>query len=576
MLGYTSQFSQLKIGVDPYTIHPFAIFDLESSEKGVLLPRLTAVERNQAFPSNIPEGLLLYNTDIEQVEVFTTSRGWQSIAFKPQEALHIQCEAHQLQIADHPPIDFSSYLPRPNQQLRLAGHILYLDQGGHVDLSELKDPPQQLSFQDSILHLDRGGTVNLASFFSKPQQLSLVAHQLQLENGGAVDLSQYAELPQKIHLQNTILQLDKGGSVDLAPLLSKPPIPQKLQLQTVSPTHIQLAIENGNSISLQASGNLILSLIETDTLVIATVQHSSTTVPTPFQTLDGVTSNALGKVASDHFLFGSRTMDNQTGAEDNSRFFFQKAKGAFRAGYASGASWDHNNLGDYSLATNYRTEAYGHRSVALGNATIAESFSETVLGSYNTLAETKDKDDWVPESRLLTVGNGSKSSARSDAVVILKNGNFGFNTAAFGEKGQKVIAIATGQAPHTATAGAVQLYVVTDTLDRAALMVMDSNGNTTEISPHRFELMAPSEPMAWSHYAKNHQYRRIINVDMLAALRELENIVGKPLVQQTDWEGRPIESAPFGLGLIDRVKALQQRVMDLENKLLLLQSKLGE
>lgn len=158
--------------------------------------------------------------------------------------------------------------------------------------------------------------------------------------------------------------------------------------------------------------------------------------------------------------------------------------------------------------------------MALGNTTVAQSFSEIVLDSYNTLASTKDKDDWVPEGRLLTVGNGSSPSARSDTVVILKNGNFGFNTAHFGDQGEKVIAIAKGKAPTSATTSAVQLYVVTDTLERAALMVMDSKGNATELSPHRFELVSPSEPMAGSFYAKNDRLNRVINVDMLAALRE--------------------------------------------------------
>ena len=77
--------AQLKIGGDPYTIHPFAILELDSSEKGVLLPRMTTEQREQAFPSNIPEGLFLFNSDQQLLEVFTLSKGWQPLAFEASE-----------------------------------------------------------------------------------------------------------------------------------------------------------------------------------------------------------------------------------------------------------------------------------------------------------------------------------------------------------------------------------------------------------------------------------------------------------------------------------------------------------
>ncbi|MGC6422664.1 MAG: hypothetical protein ACON43_07620 [Flavobacteriaceae bacterium] len=426
------------------------------------------------------------------------------------------------------------------------------------------------------MQLENGGQVDLSSFLSKPQQLRLESNLLSLENGGQVDLSEFIDLPQQLHLNELILQLDRGGSEDLSNLLSEIPEPQILQWQSVSSTQVKLVIENGNSISLQASGNLIFSLTDQSILVLEIANSSTHSETTPFQTIAGVTRNAKGNIVTDHFLFGSTTMDNQTGAVDNSRFFFQKDKGAFRVGYASGASWDSNNVGDYSLAANYRTEAYGHRSVALGNATIAESFSETVLGSYNALASSRDKDDWVRTGRLFTIGNGINPSERSNAVVILKNGNFGFNTGTFGDQAEKVIAIAAGQAPITATTSAVQLYVVTDTFDRAALMVMDSAGNSTELSPHRFELISASEPMAWSYYAKNYEHKRIINVDMLAALRELEKLVGKPLVHQTDWLGRPVINDSLDSALIDRFEALQNRVLELEKEIKLLRSSVVE
>lgn len=539
-------FSQLKIGGDPYQIHPYALLDLESTDKVLLLPRMSEIEKERAFPANIPMGLMLYNTDIHRIEVYTPSEGWMPLSGFPVLNTEVKWDPYLLEIGDAPPIDLSALQPRPFQQLRLNADRLELDHGGSVDLSDYKSVPQQLSLHASILQLDRGGAVDLtpilstpqrlsfvrdtlylerggfvnlaplatspqqlalkdntlhldrrgqvdlASYIDAPQQLTLTDHVLALEQGGAVDLSKYAVPPQKIYLKDSTLSLDGGSSVNLAPLLTGSTVlPQRLRFEKDAVDRVGLAIDQGNTVSLQVSGLLTLSLLDSETLVLESTSPTSSS-DVVFETIAGVTRNAKGDIANDHFLFGSPTMDNQTGSDDNSRFFFHKSKGAFRAGYASGAGWDHNKLGDYSLASNYRTEAYGHRSVALGNATIAQSFSETVLGSYNTLSDIKDKDDWVPETCLFTVGNGSNASHRSDALVILKNGNVGFNTSEFGNQAKGVLTLGAGEPPSSATTSSVQLYVVIDSSDRSALRVMDSAGNETELSPHRFELLPPS------------------------------------------------------------------------------------
>ena len=73
----------------------------------------------------------------------------------------------------------------------------------------------------------------------------------------------------------------------------------------------------------------------------------------------------------------------------------------------------------------YRTQASGHRTTALGNSAEAHSYAETALGSYNTHLSPNSKASWNSEDRLFVIGNGSSSSNKSDALVILKNGNIG-------------------------------------------------------------------------------------------------------------------------------------------------------
>ncbi len=125
------------------------------------------------------------------------------------------------------------------------------------------------------------------------------------------------------------------------------------------------------------------------------------------------------------------------------RMFFNPLRSAFRAGFVNSSVWDHSNLGQNSVAMgaagfasgtssvalgNY-TSATASNSVALGNNTMARSTSEIALGSYNTTYTPGSTTSWNSTDRILVVGNGQSSSTRSDALVILKNGNAGFGTA---------------------------------------------------------------------------------------------------------------------------------------------------
>ena len=180
-----------------------------------------------------------------------------------------------------------------------------------------------------------------------------------------------------------------------------------------------------------------------------------------FSTTANVTSNATGAIATDDFVFGSTQLDNDTSTtDDDRRFFFDKSKGAFRAGAGLDNDWNDGNVGEFSVALGSRSIARGSSSVALGlfaNAlgaestaighsaagngtrstsigfrTIAESKDQITIGAHNTIV-TGDEDNWVSTDRLFVIGNGDAdsngggSSSRSDALVMLKNGNTTLN-----------------------------------------------------------------------------------------------------------------------------------------------------
>jgi hypothetical protein len=170
------------------------------------------------------------------------------------------------------------------------------------------------------------------------------------------------------------------------------------------------------------------------------------------------------------------------------RLMWYPYKSAFRVGYVDGVQWDKDSIGnysfasgyntkakglnstamgtnttasgDYSIATGYSTSATGFFSNATGNETVAggsgstamgiitnasgdfstamgfgtaaRSYNETAIGSFNTDYTPASTANWNVGDRLFVIGNGAQSNARSDAMVILKNGNVGIGTASPG------------------------------------------------------------------------------------------------------------------------------------------------
>ncbi|MCB1045367.1 MAG: hypothetical protein KDC35_20665 [Acidobacteria bacterium] len=105
-----------------------------------------------------------------------------------------------------------------------------------------------------------------------------------------------------------------------------------------------------------------------------------------------------------------------------------------------------------------------------------------------------------------------------------------------------------------------------DTAASAELKVRDEAGNITTLSPHNFSLIgAPSEPLAWSFYSE--QNGRAVNVDMLRAVRLIEQVTGEQLVFTAPETGSKPEAS-----YRNRIEALEARNRELEEAVRLLMS----
>lgn len=112
-------------------------------------------------------------------------------------------------------------------------------------------------------------------------------------------------------------------------------------------------------------------------------------------------------------------------------------EGSFAGGYQAEAKGNYSfslgnatkTYGEYSFANGGATTARGKYSAAFGYNTYARTYAEFVIGQYNTTYDHPPESftQWSATDRVFVIGNGigTDVSERSDAMVVLKNGNTG-------------------------------------------------------------------------------------------------------------------------------------------------------
>ncbi len=189
---------------------------------------------------------------------------------------------------------------------------------------------------------------------------------------------------------------------------------------TANPHFLEIAMDlaGGNSYSVIGTPEEIKAV----PFALSTFQD-----PSAFSTTSNVTSNQPGNPNTDDFVFGSLDLDDNNGiATDNSRLYFDKSKGAFRAGSVDNAQWNTANSGNQSAAFGSNTQASGNGSFAAGIGTTAESLGQAAFGLYNT-PSTGDSGNYVSTDPLFVIGNGTDAVNTSNAVEVLKDGSTTIN-----------------------------------------------------------------------------------------------------------------------------------------------------
>ena len=165
-----------------------------------------------------------------------------------------------------------------------------------------------------------------------------------------------------------------------------------------------------------------------------------TTTDQLFDRVDSISLLRNHRNYNDNFLFGRNLLPPDTAIVDNV-FFFNKSKGAFRAGSIGSDAWAPQNIGFASFATGIDTRASGFSSfaggqntIALGEysfatglGTVAKTDGSFVVGEYNDTSQTFGSTGSANEQALFTIGNGINSTNRRNVFSVLRGGQVGIN-----------------------------------------------------------------------------------------------------------------------------------------------------
>ncbi len=290
-------------------------------------------------------------------------------------------------------------LNNTNQLLNLAGTQLSISDGNSLDLSNLLGSVR-LSEQEVDAYVANNGyllTEVDGSVTNEIQDLQLSGNQLIVTNN------------------------PNATVIDLSPYLD----------DNLTEQEVDDMVGNNGYLTSEEDGSItneIQDLNLTGNTLSITNNASSTNIDlgpyrNVFEITNGVTSNENGSYATDDFVFGSSSLDHPAVEGQRDRIFFDKSKGAFRAGSTNDASWNDSNRGFYSTAFGFNNIALGVSSFAAGENNNSFGASSTSLGIGNTSGG----------SFSFSAGTSNTASGYSSFAAGFVNSAAGYNAFALGD-----------------------------------------------------------------------------------------------------------------------------------------------
>lgn len=173
-------------------------------------------------------------------------------------------------------------------------------------------------------------------------------------------------------------------------------------------------------IDIRVGANLVAQFNLLDMITTQASTGNGNILNDGFTSAEGVTFPDTTNLTND-FVFGSVKL-NRLSSFEETKFFFDHSKAAFRTGKVNTPSWNEANLGDFSFAAGKDNKASGTGAVAFGEGTTAPSYGEVAIGSYNTTYVPNSTTAIDNADRAFVIGNGTAGTP-SDAFIIKKSGD---------------------------------------------------------------------------------------------------------------------------------------------------------
>ncbi len=475
--------AQVKVGDNVSSINPNAVLELESTNKGLLLPRLTTAQINTM--TNVPKGMLLFNITDSALYVRRDS-GWAILSMavgsnatqpwtydgtnvfnnknvgigttNPKAKLHVQ-DSSVVFAAESQYTSATPALPPISGEGRRM--MWYADKAafrvGAVSSSNWdKDSIGNISFAAGYntkasgtgsVALGTGTTASGPSSFAMGTQ-SQARNYFATAFGSNAIANGWASIAMGHYTiaagwGSTAFGVGTtansyGGTVvgtfndssSAANALNSDPLNRVFQVGNGFNDN-----QRGNALTVLYNGNIGIG---------------TTTPVTKLHVADsGVVFTAFGQ---------SPPLEpgNPPVSGEGRRMMWYPEKAAFRVGSVAGSNWNKDNIGLFSFATGqdtrasgnysfasglftkaigffttatgYSTEAIGLNSSASGVNTTSKSYAGTVIGVYNDTTDATNVLAANPLNRLFQIGNGTSFSERNNAMTVLHNGNVGIGT----------------------------------------------------------------------------------------------------------------------------------------------------
>ncbi|MFC0603134.1 tail fiber domain-containing protein [Winogradskyella pulchriflava] len=258
--------------------------------------------------------------------------------------------------------------------------------------------------------------------------------------------------------------------------------------------------------------------VDMGTTAFKSVPYAINAGNTAFSTTANVTSNAPGDIDTDDFVFGSIQLAHSADPSiTDNRMFFDKSKGAFRAGATykldglsyplDGTTWDDANVGDHSFASGINTTASGFAATAMGVSTTASGESSTAMGwntsALGTYATAIGFETTASGGSSTTMGQSTTASGSSSTAMGQNTEAIGIGSLTTGIYTQANAIASTAIGRYNIGGGNQSFWVETDPLfeigngfdeaNRTNALTVLKNGTITAPS---FDLVEITDPKA--------------------------------------------------------------------------------